>query len=1419
MEEEKQLYTIILRHDTSTMWLVNDPILALGEYGVEDDTHKIKRGNGESKWSELTYEDFGLQYIVTFANLGGEVSDNEALQKILDEKVSVKVFDDTNNSVITGIGVIDDSADEDDYIARITRTTKNLQTNATISSNLIVKSEDNTVQGYWSTDSKGNRILNIIAVCSITDYQPAHRYYKDQLCYFNNKVYRAYRDIDSDKSFNEGQWVLLCSLHSSDIKYDNLVSGLDAENVKDALDELKRRDDRKVQKSTEERIVYGTDTFGNQIVIPIDDLRKVDTVNHKKADLSKNVQLDASEINYSDADPSLGTIRKVLDSKVDKTFAGEGAKIVRDIEFNYNDIDGTIELVEDKVSPETGESSRETRTIDIVSEKELAKNVADINERIDNEVETLNTRIDDEVETLNIRVDEEVETLNTRITDEVEELNATIETNKQEINTRVDNEVATLNTTIENNKQEINTRVNNEVATLNSTIETNKEEINTKVDTIKEETDKTIADNKQEINDRVDEEVNTLNSRIDEEVATLNESIATERTAINNRVDNEVADLNETIDLTKTELNNKIDENDEQINTKVDTIKEETDKTISDNKADIEQKLVDGLNTKIDKDISTNILIDIVAAQQSQEPTLKLTRKNTETKEPIVNHIHFKAVGNIETKFGDGDHIIIDSSAIDELLSIHTTKLEQADTRLTGHDREIAALEAHDVNHDTMLANHAEQLVNHETRMLNLETRADGFDRSILDLDAKIEQETTNRKVADAKLETDISRNALNIENNTKAIRDNADNIIELNDLLQENVTNLTQKKVDKTFAALTDNKVVGNIIYTTSGNELLDIEKQNVSPVDGSLSSSNFKIYSTDNTLVATPVLDDNNSLIGIDLATNLDTDVNYFVTTEILDTTIPSSNIISLSSLTPTDKVNVELYDIISDSEGTWARVSSINEEDNTCTAITFHKHAQAVWGTVKGNIAEQADLQAELAKKVTLQGPLNTNILAMITPGTNNTTRFEWGAIHVNPSTGKVTTTTQLLTSSDNSITINGSSTQSGNSITEMKAQLSVQAENVVFDPKTSGLTSVRLAWAIRELKTISDTNLSNLETKINDTKTSLNELIVNTESVLSNRIEEVNSSLSTEIENLDNDKLSKTDKPSMVYGTDEDGNQYTYGVDEFGKVDTVNNKVPDENKNIELMGSDIVTNEASAQTVAGDITNIYDIVNSITSDLATVITAYVPDTFYYATSTYTTQRFVTFEREDSILLMAKIMKDFTATTMQVTDYDAFMYDVGQGNLKLVGIPEQVGGGDTPTPEPTHTGDTLVTTTELASDLVAAVSYNSATGATGPKYVDITNNSSTSMTVLSPTWEMENNIVDSGETITATNNDETLVATEIDSEYVAGNFTAITTEEYGTDVMNTLNEVDGNVDTYDSLGGTEAEISAVLDEILGN
>lgn len=57
--------TIIPRHDISTNWTLNDPILTMGEYGVEDDTHRIKRGDGTSKWSELPYETFGIDKSVS----------------------------------------------------------------------------------------------------------------------------------------------------------------------------------------------------------------------------------------------------------------------------------------------------------------------------------------------------------------------------------------------------------------------------------------------------------------------------------------------------------------------------------------------------------------------------------------------------------------------------------------------------------------------------------------------------------------------------------------------------------------------------------------------------------------------------------------------------------------------------------------------------------------------------------------------------------------------------------------------------------------------------------------------------------------------------------------------------------------------------------------------------------------------------------------------------------------------------------------------------------------------------------------------------------------------------------------------------------------------------------------------------------
>ena len=48
--------TIIqVRHDTAANWTSANPILALGEFGLETDTNKLKRGDGVTRWNNINY--------------------------------------------------------------------------------------------------------------------------------------------------------------------------------------------------------------------------------------------------------------------------------------------------------------------------------------------------------------------------------------------------------------------------------------------------------------------------------------------------------------------------------------------------------------------------------------------------------------------------------------------------------------------------------------------------------------------------------------------------------------------------------------------------------------------------------------------------------------------------------------------------------------------------------------------------------------------------------------------------------------------------------------------------------------------------------------------------------------------------------------------------------------------------------------------------------------------------------------------------------------------------------------------------------------------------------------------------------------------------------------------------------------------
>lgn len=1239
MEEEK-FYTIILRHDDSTKWMINDPILALGEYGVEDDTHRIKRGDGRSKWSEISYEHFGLEYMITFNNLQGQVEDNFALTQALNNKVDKETFKDVQDTVVASINV----TTEEGKIGRLTKITKDVVLGATKETTLLIQSEDQSIQGFWKVDENGGEILDLRANVAIDEYEPKRRYFVDHICLYDNKLYRAVTDFEAGVVFDPNQWVVLASLHSDDIRYDNKISGLESRTVKTAIDEVKDLVDEKLQMTRRPYKVYGTNEDGEQMLYDKDDLRTVDTVNDIKADPeTKNIQIDANGINYDDSEETTKTIREVLDSKVDKTVAGEGAKIVRDVQIGYDEETGHIVITEDKVSLEDGSSETQTSEVNIASNTELEKVKEELQKDIDTKYNATNDLIAEEVIKMNDRMDNEVVELNTRIDNEVTILNTIIDRDRTDINTKVDNAVQTLNDSIAQEVSKLNDRVDEEVEQINVTIIANKNAC-----------DEELANTETKLQENIDTNKADIEARVDEEVSTLNNTIAANKKEINDRVTEEVKTINTAIITNRAELDVKVDNN----------------------KADIEDKLAKGLDAKIDKNIADSILVGIGVStepgEKLDEPTLKIVAKNTDTKTEIVKHIHFAEKGSINvTK--ENDHIVVDSRDIDLQVANNKAAIE-------ANDLEINALQEHDVAHDTELALHSSQIANHETRMLKAEADIVRIDKDIANLDDKIEAEITDRKVADAALENDISRNALNIQTNKEDIRANADNIIELNNVLQENVTNLANSKLDKDFAAGAGDVITANVdLMELSNNNLVDAKFIGVKPKTKEVLTKNYILKSSDNTLVSKAIKDANGDIIGYDLATNLDIDVNYFVTSEILATTVPSTNTLQLSKLTATTKENVEVNDIVSDTEGTWARVQAIDTEAGTLTCVTFHKHAQAVWGTVKGDITEQTDLQEALDKKI--DENIANALIASIEyrgSGSNYDDLDKISFTHrVQPTDGSGghSSTPMVWAKSDSILITRGQGT---NPITY---KFKVQAEGVEFKPGESGLTSVLLSNAIRELKGLDDQKV--LITDFEEFKTAntaaMNTLKAEIESSLE-LLEDTHSTdknlLIAEDERLDAAKVEKTETADQVYGTDAEGNQTTFDKDSFGTVDTVNGKVIDDNKNIELTGEDILeTSAEDAETLAVVLDNIKSVFTEMNAE-------YMPGNDYYSESILGSHNFVHYTHIASgVTLMGRVMQDFSADTTRNSVLESFKYDVELGNISLVGIPEQIPEGDEP------------------------------------------------------------------------------------------------------------------------------------------
>jgi hypothetical protein len=79
---------IKLRRGTAAQWTAANPVLAIGEVGVEYDTEKVKVGNGVDAWADLTYVGDVLAHTIDTTNVHG-IADTAALYRVAGTDVAV----------------------------------------------------------------------------------------------------------------------------------------------------------------------------------------------------------------------------------------------------------------------------------------------------------------------------------------------------------------------------------------------------------------------------------------------------------------------------------------------------------------------------------------------------------------------------------------------------------------------------------------------------------------------------------------------------------------------------------------------------------------------------------------------------------------------------------------------------------------------------------------------------------------------------------------------------------------------------------------------------------------------------------------------------------------------------------------------------------------------------------------------------------------------------------------------------------------------------------------------------------------------------------------------------------------------------------------------------------------------------------
>jgi hypothetical protein len=90
---------IQLRHDTAANWSTYNPTLSAGEPGFETDTGKLKIGDGQTSWIELSYIDESIIIQASRVEYVNDTLDNILLNYIFDIDYETLLAFDTSELI------------------------------------------------------------------------------------------------------------------------------------------------------------------------------------------------------------------------------------------------------------------------------------------------------------------------------------------------------------------------------------------------------------------------------------------------------------------------------------------------------------------------------------------------------------------------------------------------------------------------------------------------------------------------------------------------------------------------------------------------------------------------------------------------------------------------------------------------------------------------------------------------------------------------------------------------------------------------------------------------------------------------------------------------------------------------------------------------------------------------------------------------------------------------------------------------------------------------------------------------------------------------------------------------------------------------------------------------------------------------